>query len=297
MPDTRNAEFSFKIDFARGHGDPRRIFDAASLLIEGFSELDETLAASMHSQLETRTVLQDIQPGSLRVILRTILTDIDDQALKDGEYKKAIGPALVRAKHLALKALDSPAANAPKAVEDLRAELQNEIAQTEIRHLPAYGPIHDAQLVGSLDKLQDAKRTLATNDKLTIETEDKVYEVDLTKTWSPAETIQTKGTTEKESTATVILTIKKADMLGDTMWQFTHGNANVFAPIKDFKWLQRFHDGKIPLHSGDALRCRVKFTYVFDEKNRMIDQKTEILKVLSVIKGPGHQTSMFDEQS
>lgn len=55
-------------------------------------------------------------------------------------------------------------------------------------------------------------------------------------------------------------------MLGDAKWQLTHGNAIVNAPIKDEKWLKKFHDGKIALRSGDALRCKVRFTYLFDDK-------------------------------
>jgi hypothetical protein len=100
------AEFSFTIKFARGRGDPRRVFDAASLLIEGFEELDDTIAQSIDAKLRTTTVLDDVETGSLRVILRTILENIDDQGLKEGEWKKAIGPALVRGKHLAIEALN-----------------------------------------------------------------------------------------------------------------------------------------------------------------------------------------------
>jgi hypothetical protein len=35
-----DADFSFTIDFAKGTGDPRRVFDAAVLLIDGFESLD-----------------------------------------------------------------------------------------------------------------------------------------------------------------------------------------------------------------------------------------------------------------
>src|SRR4030081_2290880 len=100
------AEFSFLITFARGQGDPRRVFDAASLLIEGFDELDGTVAQSVDAKLKTSVVLEDVRSGSLRVVLRTILENIDDEGLKAGEWKKAIGPALVKAKHRAINALN-----------------------------------------------------------------------------------------------------------------------------------------------------------------------------------------------
>jgi hypothetical protein len=288
-------EFVFTIKFARGQGDPRRVFDAASLLIEGFEELDETVAGSVDEHLKTSVVLDDVVPGSLRVILKTLLEDIDDQALKDGEWKKAIGPVLVKGKRLAIQALNTDESEALQAVEDLRQELQQIVAQTDIKHIPAYAPIHEGRLVASLDKLQNGKRTLGSNDNLTIEAEGHTYEVDLTKTWEPAEIISVSDTTENHSEGTVILTIRKPDLIGATKWQFAHGTSIVYAAIEDERWLARFHAGKIPLHSGDALRCRVRFTYVFDDKGKIIEQKTDIIRVLKIIRGPGSQSDLFGD--
>jgi len=288
-------EFAFTINFVRGQGDPRRVFDSASLLIEGFGELDSTIANSVDVKLETSIVLQDVRSGSIRVILRSLLEAMDDQALKDGEWKKAIGPLLVKGKRLAIEALDNDRSVAPKAVEDLRVELQEIVAHSDVKHIPAYAPIHEGHLVASLDKIQDAKRTLDHGDHLTIETDGKTYEVDLTKTWNPGDVVPISATSERHSEGTVILTIRKPDLIGATKWQFAHGSAIVYASIQDEKWLARFHAGKIALHSGDALRCKVRFTYVFDDKGKIIEQTTDILKVLKIIRGPGSQTDMFDD--
>lgn len=290
-----HAEFSFTIKFARGRGDPRRVFDSASLLIEGFEELDDTIAQAIDAKLRTTTVLDNVETGSLRVILRTILENIDDQGLKEGEWKKAIGPALVKGKHLAIEALNSDGKEGPKAIGNLREQLDQIVQNTDVKHLPAYAPIHEGKLVASLDKIQDAKRTLGPNDDLIIETDGKTYLVDLTKTWEPAEVVPISGTSEKTSEGTVILTIRKPDLLGEARWQFAHGKANVYASIEDHKWLKRFHDGRVPLHSGDALRCKVRFTYIFDADGKMIEQKTDVVKVMRVIRGPGHQTHLFTD--
>jgi hypothetical protein len=61
-----DADFSFTIDFKKGSGDPRRVFDAASELISGFEALDNTVAASLDSKTQTLMVLEDVKPGSLR---------------------------------------------------------------------------------------------------------------------------------------------------------------------------------------------------------------------------------------
>ena len=229
------------------------------------------------------------------MILKTILENIDDQGLKEGEWKKAIGPALVKGKHLAIEALNRDEKDAPGAIEDLRRQLDKIVQDSDVKLLPAYAPIHEGKLVSSLDKIQDAKRTLGARDELTIETDGKTYHVDLTRTWEPADVVPVSGTTEKTSEGTVILTIRKADLIGEARWQFSHGTANVYATIEDKRWLTRFHDGRIALHSGDALRCRVRFTYIFDEAGKMIEQRTDIIKVLGVLRGPGHQATMFSD--
>ena len=58
------AEFTFKIDFERGHGDTSRIFEAASMLIDGFEEIDAAVAQSVDQHLTTTVVLEDLQTSS-----------------------------------------------------------------------------------------------------------------------------------------------------------------------------------------------------------------------------------------
>jgi hypothetical protein len=289
-----NADFAFTITFERGLGDPRRVFEAASALIAGFEELDEAVADSVDAKLNTAMVLEDVEAGSIKVWLRTIVESIGDEGLKDGEFKKAIGPALVRAKYAVLKFLDDEKGEAPQRIDELRDNLRSIAADTDVRHLPDYAPIHQGKLIGSLEKIQDAKRTLGPKDKLSIEAEGKVYEVDLTKTWSPATTVPVTPVTETNSEMEMFLTIRKPDLLGGTMWQFRHGKFSINAPILDEKWLQNLHDKKIALHSGDALRCKVRFTYVYDDAGDLVDQKTEILRVLGTTgSGKGEQLAFF----
>ena len=53
-----DADFAFTINFEKGSGDPRRIFDAASLLIDGFEELDEAVASAVDNKIKTLVVLE-----------------------------------------------------------------------------------------------------------------------------------------------------------------------------------------------------------------------------------------------
>ena len=285
-----DADFSFRIVFEKGQGDPRRIFDAASELIDGFEHLDEAVAGSADAAIRPLMVLEDIEAGSIRVWLSSFLKTIDDQGLREGEWKKAIGPVLVEAKYAAISFLDKDQEAAAGAAIELRETLRILASKSDINLLGDYSPIHQGKLLAALDSFQDAKRLLGPKDKLMLESPGhKTYEVDLTKTWDPSEIIELKkNTSEKHSQGEIILTIRKPDMTGKSKWQFMRGKFPVFAKIIDEKWLRKFHDRKVKgLHSGDAMRCKVGFTYVFDDKGTMIEEQIEVTKVLEIIAGSG----------
>jgi hypothetical protein len=70
-------------------------------------------------------VLEDIEAGSIRVWLSTFLKKIDDDGLRQGEIKKAIGPALVEAKYAAIGYLDRDQATAASGAAELRETLRH----------------------------------------------------------------------------------------------------------------------------------------------------------------------------
>ena len=269
------------------------MFDAASLFIDGLEDLDSAVATSIGGKLKTVMVLEDVEGGSMRAYLQVVLEEIDDASLKAGEWKKIIGSALLAGKYIVLQYLDGDMDSASRNVDALREKLREIAQKTDVRQLPDYAPIHEGRFVAALDKIQDAKRTLDQDDKLIIEGDGRRYEVDLSQTWSLSELIHVKPTTETHSDGEIILTIRKPDFTGNSMWHFTFGKMPIFARVSDSVWLNDFHDRKIPLYSGDALKCRVKFTYIYAEDGTMIEQKIEILEVLGSMGGGGGQQLTF----
>src|SRR5882724_9438095 len=136
-----DADFSFRISFKKGQGDPRRIFDAASELIDGFEQLDEAVAGSVDVKLKPLMILEDIKAGSIRVFLSSILKKIDDEGLRQGEIKRAIGPALVDAKYAAIEFLDKDKDSAASGALELRDTLRSLAASSDLRRLGDYAPI------------------------------------------------------------------------------------------------------------------------------------------------------------
>jgi hypothetical protein len=74
------------------------------------------------------------------------------------------------------------------------------------------------------------------------------------------------------------LTIKKADLLGRSQWEFRLGSKPIYAPIRDAGWIQRFHSGDIQIRPGDVLVCRVQTT-IYRENGTVIEEKHEVIRV------------------
>lgn len=282
-----DADLCLRIDFKKGEGNPRRVFDAASLMIEGFERLDDLAVESIDSHIEPLLVLEDVETGSLKIWLRNVLRATDDQALKELDWKPAVGKYLVRAKYVVLQWLDRDAEGNPPSLSELVNDLRSIAAETDTRHLPDYAPLPEVRLLSVLEKFQDAKKQLIAGDRLTVETEDgETYEVDLAKTWSPTASIDPTSARETVSHGEMILTIRRPDMIGEAMWQFKHGPVNLSAPILDIEWIARYHNREIDIRPGDALRCYVKFTYLYSPDGALESQRTEIEKIYEVLQGP-----------
>jgi len=97
-----NGEFSIdyciSIDFQKLSENPSRVFRAASDLIDTFQELDINLARSIDTNIKPTILLQNIESGSVKTWLRTILTSVDNEALKSLDWKKFVGGYLVKGK-------------------------------------------------------------------------------------------------------------------------------------------------------------------------------------------------------
>jgi hypothetical protein len=95
--------------------------------------LDEAVAGSVDVKLQPLMILEDIKAGSIRVLLSSLLKKIDDEGLRQGEIKKAIGPALVEAKYAAIGYLDKDQESAATGAIELRETLRNLAATSDLR--------------------------------------------------------------------------------------------------------------------------------------------------------------------
>ena len=102
---TQDIDFGFSIDFKAesGIGPASRVFLAMKTFVEACEHIDRALVTSIDSSIKPVIMLEDLREGSLKAFFRMALEALDDQALKELNWKPAIGKYLVNAKYLLLE--------------------------------------------------------------------------------------------------------------------------------------------------------------------------------------------------
>lgn len=287
----QDADFSIVIDFEKGVDSPTRVFSAASDLIQSFENLDKVLARSIDSSITPVMLLEDVEVGSLKVWLKNALRSTDDQALKDLDWRPAVGKYLVRAKYVVLRWIDQD--DAPRNLQDLRREIKDLASETDVRRLPDYAPPDPSGLIEIARQLQDAKKRLGPNDKIYFEGADGPIELDLTVDIDPDELtkLATKETIEMPP-AEMILAVKKPDYLGNSKWDLRHGRRSISARMEDSTFLNSFQNRKKDVRPGDALRCMVTVEMRYGYDNELISEVYAVTKVIDVLEDLNDQEDL-----
>lgn len=224
-PIAPRADFGFEIDFQRGVGPASRVFTATRDFIKACEALDDELVKSIDSSIETVLVLEDIEAGSIRTWLRNALAATEDDALKSLDWKPLVGKYLVRAKYAVIRWIDDD--SAPRSLPDLRREIQQIAAETDVRHLPDYTAPSPGALVAAVRDFQAVKDQLVPGDRATLLTHDGNLDFNLSITL-PIDDIEALAVarTIANPPAEMILPVKKPDYLGESMWELRHGRRN-----------------------------------------------------------------------
>lgn len=291
------SDIVIKIDFL-DDSSPARVFDMAANMVRAFEDLDRVLIGTIDSKIQTQLVLEDLQRSSIKIFLRNILEATDDQAIKELDWKPAVGKYLVKGKYAAIEWLDKAIESGdPAGIEDLTDKIRDLAEEADVRHLPDYPPINPSRLAQPMDEIQRVKAQFRSGEKLTITLGENEYQCDTSRTWLPSEHINdVAGDKTLSNDIDMVLVIRKPDFLGATEWQFQHGKKRFSAPIKDEIWLNSFRAGEHPLKPGDALRVRVRYTYIYDAKGDLLESDEEITKVLGIIKASTPPKGLFDEK-
>lgn len=281
-PRAPNADFGFEIDFQRGIGSASRVFTATRDFIKVCEALDDELVRSIHSNIETVLVLEDMESGSIKTWLRNALSATEDDALKTIDWKSLVGKYWVRSKYAVIRWIGND--SAPRSLSDLRRELQQIAQDTDVRHLPDYTPPSPGALVEAVKGFQGVKDSLLPGDKARLLSDEENIPFNLTITLN-VEDIEAMAVVQSIEVppAEMILPVKKPDYLGSSQWALRHGKRNILARIEDEAWLRRFQSRQEDVRPGDAIRCigAIEYNYGFD--NELVSERFTVSEVLEIL--------------
>jgi hypothetical protein len=291
MPPEGDIVLDIKFD---AQGSPARVFSIAGDLIQALEEFDGAIIDSIDSKITTSFILEDVNKSSLRVVLKNIIKNIDDDALKSLDIKRQIGKFLLKGKYIALEWLDTaPEQSETPRLEDLTGKLRRLAEETDARHLPDYPPPNPKRLAQSLESIQRAKARFIPGEVLVITLGQDDYRVNTEQVWSPIGFIADSKEHELSNELDLVLTIHTVPFIGKSKWRFKHGKRSFSAAIVDEVWLDEFHSGKHALRPNDALRVRARFEYTYDEKGALTDEVVSVIKVYGIIHSLPPQQSML----
>jgi hypothetical protein len=289
-PDTTIIE----VDYQAGTTDPGRVFRSMAALIEAFNAIDRDLARAVSVSVYPEVLLERVEAGSVRAFLRTVLRHVDDDALKNLDWKPLVGQYLVKSKHAILRWLDGKDKIGSRT-EVL--ELQREIAQlapaAPHELLPA-GTVPIDRLLEDVQSIsigvselrhEDSAILISAIDVTPVEKRIRVTDDDIAQ-------LLTQETTSTEAPMTLL--VKKPDYLGNSKWEFKHGDNAIEARIVDLEWLARFQSGQVDLKPGDALNAIVTSEMALGFEGNLVEARHEIVKVLGVVPSDsGDQESLI----
>ncbi|MCR4348059.1 MAG: DUF1090 domain-containing protein [Sulfuricaulis sp.] len=281
-----NDFIEIKVDFVRGEGDPSRIFRAMAGLIESTQLLDTHLAAVLSTKVRTTLVLQDVETGSLKSKLKTVIEELLDEALKHGETKKIIGHFLLKAKHKIINwCSDRKEIKNREEVKQLETDIHNLAEQSDIKLLPAYAPVETASLLSDINAVRDALSNLQQEDSATFISSEGASQYNRSLSISPQIVRELITQNIIRSEGERILKVKKPDYLSDTMWGFKYAGHQIEAKIFDDSWLTKFQTRQVSVQPGDSLRVvlREEISYGYDSE--IVNTHYEVARVLEIIPG------------
>ena len=276
------ADFGFEIDFVRDAGPASRVFAATHQFIKACEALDAELVQLVDSSIQTVLVLEDIESGSIKTWLRSILSSTEDDALKKLDWKPLVGAYLVRAKYAVIRWVDKDAKG--QSLSELRGEIQQIALETDVRRLPAYAPPSFPALIEAAKSFQAVKDHLISGDRAKLLTYEGELEMNLSVRLS-LENIEALAVARRMVAPPhqLILPVKRPDYLGDSKWELRHGKRNISARIEDTAWLRRFQQREIDVRPGDALLCMVVTEVQYGHDNELIAETFAVVEVLDVL--------------
>jgi hypothetical protein len=284
IPVIDGVDFGITIDFRPNTPDPARVYRSMTTLIEACQAVDIDLAGAVDPSLKPVLFLENIQVGSLTTFLRSVLESVDDDAIKNLEWKKAIGSYLVKAKRVMVDFLKERETIEQGAdLYDLQAVIARAAAETGAAARDDYRPPPVLKVANAVRLISDGTKPLGDDDRASYLSPEGPVEINRSFRVTPEQIEEVLTETTIVNPRDMILKVKKPDFLGDSMWDFRWDGRRLPARVMDAGWLADFHRGLHPLNPGDALDVAVEETVRYGYDKEVLATHYRVLRVRRVV--------------
>ena len=290
-----NNQFEIVIDFSKG-GNPNRVFRSMADLIDSFQELDSTLSEVVGIKVENTLVLEDIEKGSLKTIIRNFIEDVPDEDLREAKFKKILGFYLVKAKYAVLNwCQEIPKLTSLDQVDALEREIVRIAEKMNINNIPAYRAPDRVKLLTNISSVQKSTRYLIAEDAVHYNCAEGSSKVTDAIEISDAivEAVLTREILADRSEA--ILKVKKPDYLGTSKWIFKFQGHAIDVSITHQDWLDEFQHKLVSVQPGDSIRGTLVQYISYGYDNEVLGVRYELEDVIRVIDVKGIVQSGFEK--
>lgn len=262
-------------------------------LIDSLDLIDRHLLFPFDAAFSSTLILEDIKAGSIRSVIRTVVEAVDDEALKDGDWKKVVGRFLLKGKYRLLEFLaDKKEITSREQVIQLEGDLRQLAHHTGVKRIPNYDPIPTSFLLYDISALTKAVAHLDAHDNAIYTVGRR--RVSLNKEFSfNIEEIE-KLMTKKVLSATekVTVQVKKPDYLGNSMWDIRYHGHVIPAKIDDVVWLEQFQNRARDVRPGDGLLVDLETRTSIGFQNEVVAKHYNVVRVHEVVKLPPYGSQL-----
>jgi hypothetical protein len=283
MPQAED-EFAIEIDFPPDSPNASGIFRCMAGLTDAFSSLDGDLAAMLGRVGRTQLVLERVEAGSLKSVLRNVLELFDDEALEQGDWKKLLGRLVLRAKQYALQGLQQQEIITPQVVTQFRRDLRQLTVEAGFRPHTQLNPVPFGLLLDDIEAVNTALKPLTEGDSARLLIQNQLIPLERNPHFSARRSKKMLIQRRDSRTEEMILQVKRPDYLGGRTWDFLLNGRTQRLKILDDQWLRNFSQGEVIVRPGDSLRVLVGIDVSYGAEDEVISKETHVLRIVEVIR-------------
>ncbi|MCJ8215567.1 hypothetical protein [Aeromonas veronii] len=279
-----------KIDFQKNSEKPQRVFDSMSLLISSVEEFHESVLHAVDTDIRPFLLLSDINEGSIK----SWLTINIDGEIPNEKQSKFIGFMNYCTERLITFIKDKDTITNVDELDPLINELHRKADELRLEEFPNVFDLNRYRLLKSYTSISDASGKLNAHDDIYVLANEHTVKLNknfkLTK--DDIDLLIVDSTRSNITKETLI--IKKADFIGNSMWDFIKGKTKISAKMRVPEWLTEFHNRKVLVAPGDGLLCDLVTIVFYDKYDKPVETKYEVVKVHNPVEMRFYKQGNFD---